>query len=218
MLSVGLSHFGINLGVLSITILVLAVVISLGAKDVISDAISGFVILIDQPFRIHDGIKIEDYGTWGDVVEIGTRTTRIITRDNREVIIPNTRILNSRIINYTFPNPEVRMQVDLHIAYDSDLEKVERVIVEAVRQVDTVLPERDVEVLFVDFGDTARKMRVRWWIADYHQPWPKVDKVCRAIDSALDQAGIEIPITTYDLNIRRELGNTTPEEKNQVEQ
>jgi small-conductance mechanosensitive channel len=88
------------------------------------------------------------------------------------------------------------------------------VIVEAVRKVDTVLPEKNVEVLFVDFGDTARKMRVRWWIADYHQPWPKVDKVCRAIDTALDQAGIKIPITTYDLNIRKEQSPNTPLENN----
>jgi small-conductance mechanosensitive channel len=204
MLSIGLAHFGINLGALTIAILVLAVILSLGAQDVIKDAISGFVILIDQPFRINDGIKIEDYGTWGDVVKIGTRTTRILTRDNREVIIPNTRILNSRIINYTYPNPEVRMQVDLHIAYGSNLEEVERVIVDALRQVDTVLQEKDVEVLWIDFGDTARKIRVRWWVEDYHQPWPKVDKVCRAIDFALDQAGIEIPITVYDLNVHME--------------
>jgi small-conductance mechanosensitive channel len=204
LLSIGLAHFGINLGALTITILVLAVVLSLGAQDVIKDAISGFVILIDQPFRVHDGIKIEDYGTWGDVVEIGTRTTRILTRDNREVIVPNTRILNSRIINYTRPDPAVRMDVDLHIAYESDLEKAGQVIVEALRKVDIVLQERDVEVLLIDFGDTARKLRVRWWVADYHQPWLKVDKVCRAIDAALDQAGIEIPITVYDLNVHME--------------
>jgi small-conductance mechanosensitive channel len=204
LLSIGLAHFGINLGALTITILVLAVVLSLGAQDVIKDAISGFVILIDQPFRVHDGIKIEDYGTWGDVVEIGTRTTRILTRDNREVIVPNTRILNSRIINYTYPDPAVRMDVDLHIAYESDLEKAGQVILEALRKVDIVLQERDVEVLLIDFGDTARKLRVRWWVADYHQPWFKVDKVCRAIDAALDQAGIEIPITVYDLNVHME--------------
>jgi small-conductance mechanosensitive channel len=204
LLSIGLAHFGINLGALTIAILVLAVVLSLGAQDVIKDAISGFVILIDQPFRINDGIKIEDYGTWGDVVEIGTRTTRILTRDNRHVIIPNTRILNSRIINYTFPDPEVRMQVDLHIAYGSDLEKAGQVIIDALRKVDTVLQEKDVEVLLIDFGDTARKLRVRGWVADYHQPWPKTDQVCRAIDDALDQAGIEIPITVYDLNVHME--------------
>jgi small-conductance mechanosensitive channel len=211
LLSIGLTHFGINIGTLTIGILVLVVILSLGAQDVIKDAISGFVILIDQPFRINDGIKIEDYGTWGDVVEIGTRTTRILTRDNRHVIIPNTRILNSRIINYTYPNPEVRMQVDVHIAYGSDLEKAGQVIFDALRKVDIVLKERDVEVLLIEFGDTARKLRVRWWVEDYHRPWPKIDQVCRAIDSALDRAGIEIPITVYDLNVHMEDGSPISE-------
>jgi small-conductance mechanosensitive channel len=203
MLSIGLSHFGINLGVLSITVLVMAVIISIGAKDAIADAISGFIILVDQPFRVNDGIQVEELYTWGDVIEIGTRTTRIRTRDNREVIIPNTKILNSKIVNYTYPSPEYRMQVDLRISYDSDLEMVKQVIGEAVRQVDIVLPDKKVEVLLIEFGDTARKIRVRWWVADYHQPYPKTNQVTTAINSALDQAGIEIPFTTYDLNVKQ---------------
>ena len=216
MLSIGLAHFGINIGLLTIFILVIGVIVSLGAKDIISDAISGFVILIDQPFRVQDGIQIEDFGTWGDVIEIGNRTTRMLTRDNREVIIPNTKILNSRIINYTYPSPEFRMLVDLHIAYDTDLTKAKSVIYDAVRKVDGVLPDKEVEVLLFEFGPTARKLRVRWWVADYHQPLVKVDQVCMAIDTALDQAGIEIPITTYDLNVQMQSGISNP--KNDSEQ
>jgi small-conductance mechanosensitive channel len=217
MLSIGLAHFGINLGVLSITILVMAVILSLGAKDAISDAISGFIILLDQPFRVHDGIQIKEFDTWGDVIQIGTRTTRVLTRDNREVIIPNTRMLNSVVVNYTYPDPEYRMQVDLNISYDTDLDQVSHVIEDALKEVDVVVQSKDVEILLIDFGDTARKIRVRWWVDDYHQPWIKKNKVSRAIDSALDQAGIEIPITTYDLNIRKEQSHIAPLENNNLE-
>ena len=209
MLSIGLSHFGINLGVLMISAFVLAVVASLGLKDTITDAISGFVILVDQPFRVNDGIQITEFNTWGDVMQIGTRTTRILTRDNREVIVPNARILNSQIINYTYPDPEFRMQVDLRIAYDSDMEKARQVISDALRQVDRVLPDKDVQVLFIGFSDTARKIRVRWWVADYHLQYPMLDEVCTAIDSALTQSGIKIPITTYDLNLKMRNGEST---------
>lgn len=207
MLSIALSHFGINLGVLMISILVLGVVASLGLKDTIADAISGFVILIDQPFRVSDGIQITEFDTWGDVLQIGTRTTRILTRDNREVIVPNGRLLNSQIVNYTYPDPEFRMQIDLRIAYDSDLEKARQVVFDALRQVDRVLPEKDVEVLFIGFSHTARHMRVRWWVANYHLQYPMMDEVCTAIDSALNQAGIKIPITTYDLNLKMRNGH-----------
>jgi small-conductance mechanosensitive channel len=110
------------------------------------------------------------------------------------------------------------MDVDLHIAYESDLEKAGQVIFEALRKVDIVLQERDVEVLLIDFGDTARKLRVRWWVADYHQPWIKVDKVATAIDAALDQAGIEIPITVYDLNVRMESSQSITEEQTKLDE
>ena len=213
MLSIGLSHFGINLGVLSITVLLAALIVSFGAKDAISDAISGFIILVDQPFRVHDGIQIRDADTWGDVQQIGTRTTRILTRDNREVIIPNTKMLNSQVTNYTYPDPEYRMQVDLHIAYGSDLEKARQVIIDTLKEVDGVLTDKGVEVLFIDFGDSARKMRARWWISDYHQDWDVRNKVCTAIDAALESSGIDIPITSYDLNVKME-GNRSAGQTN----
>ena len=202
LLSIGLSHFGINLGLLTIGILAVAVILSFGAKDTISETISGFIILLDQPFRVHDGIQIKEFDTWGDVIKIGSRTTRIRTRDNREVIIPNTTMLTSQLVNYTLPDPQYRMQVDLRIAYNSDLEKARQVIVNALRAVDRVLPEKPVEVLFIGFSDTARHLRVRWWVADYHLHYPMLDSVCTVIDSTLNQAGIEIPITTYDLNVK----------------
>ncbi len=86
--SIGLSHFGINITALSASLIFAAVIISLGAKDIIADAISGFIILLDQPFRAGDTIQIEELNKTGTVEEIGTRTTRVRTGDNRLVIVP----------------------------------------------------------------------------------------------------------------------------------
>jgi small-conductance mechanosensitive channel len=202
MLSIGLAHFGIDLGVLTIGILTLAIILSLGARNTISETISGFVILVDQPFRVHDGVQLKEFDTWGDVLEIGSRTTRILTRDNREVIVPNTTMLKSQLVNYTLPDPTFRMEVDLRIAYHADLEKARQVITDALGKVDGVLPEKPVEVLFIGFSDTARHLRVRWWVANYHLQYPMLDRVCTDIDYALNRTGIEIPITTYDLNVK----------------
>ena len=139
-------------------------------------------------------------------MEIGTRATRILTRDYREVIIPNSKILNSQVVNYTYPDPAFRMEVDLRIAYDSDLEKARQVVVETLRNTDRVLAEKKIEFMYIGFKDTARHIRVRWWVADYHLQWPMLDTVCTTIDLALNQAGIEIPIATYDLNVNMEDG------------
>ena len=199
--SIGMSHFGVNINVLSAVLIVFALIISFGAQDMISDMISGFVILIDQPYRVGDAILIKELDTWGDVLEIGNRTTRIKTGDNREVIVPNSQIAQSQVVNYSYPDPRYRVQTDLGVAYGSDADKVQQVIVETVRGVDGVLPDKNVDVNYLEFGDTARKVRVRWWIADYHDENNALDKVNIALENALDKAGIDLPFNTYDLNV-----------------
>ena len=159
--SIGLSHFGINITAFSAALIFVALVISLGAKDIISDVISGFIILVDQPFRVGDAILIKEPGTWGEVLEISTRTTRIRTGDNREVIVPNSQISESQVINYTYPDPKYRVQTDIGVAYGSDFDQVRRVIKDAVRGVEGVLPDKPVDVFFLKFGDSTRQMRVR---------------------------------------------------------
>jgi small-conductance mechanosensitive channel len=110
-------------------------------------------------------------------LEISTRTTRIRTGDNREVIVPNSQIGTSQVINYTYPDPRYRVQTDIGVAYGSDYDQVRRVIKDAVRGVEGVLPDKPVDVFFRQFGDSARMMRVRWWIDSYDDENPMLDQV-----------------------------------------
>ena len=73
--------------------------------------------MVDQPFRVGDRIEIQKLGTWGDVVDIGLRSTRIRTSDNRLVIIPNNVISTDQIVNYSFPDPRYRIQLELAVGY-----------------------------------------------------------------------------------------------------
>ena len=206
-ISIVLSHFGINVTVLSAVLVVVALVISLGAKDVISDAINGFVILLDQPFRAGDAIEIEELNKWGTVVDIGSRRTRIRTRDNQNVIVPNSKIGASQIVNYTFPDPQYRVRSTIPVAYGSDFEQVQRVVEEAVRGVEGVLPDKPVEALFLEYGHSARLVRVQWWIDDMLQEWYIMDRVNKALEIAFEQAGIEMPVTTRDFIVKVDTGS-----------
>jgi MscS family membrane protein len=191
-----LSHFGINITALSAVVIVVALVLSLGAKDIISDAISGFIILIDQPFRAGDTIQIEELNKTGTVEAIGTRTTRVRTGDNRLVIVPNSTIGASQVINYSFPDTSYRVQIEIGVAYGSDFDQVRSLIQDAVRGIDGVLPDKPVEALIRGFGDSSRTMRVRWWIDDVNHEAPIVDRVCEALERALDGAAIDMPFVT----------------------
>ncbi|MFC2026317.1 mechanosensitive ion channel family protein, partial [Chloroflexota bacterium] len=199
--SFGLSHFGININVLSAGLIVFGLIISFGAQDIITDMISGFIVLVDQPYRVGDAILVKELDTWGEVLDIGARTTRIQTGDNREVLVPNSQILQSKVVNYDYPDPSYRVQTDIGVAYGTDADKVRQVIIAAVRGVDGVLPDKNVDARYLEFGDSARKVRVRWWVGDFHQEQTILDKVNIALETALDKAGIDLPFNTYDLNL-----------------
>jgi small-conductance mechanosensitive channel len=201
--SIGLSHFGIGISAVAAVILVVGIAFTFGAQNVISDAISGFIILVDQPFRIGDDILLKEPDTYGTVLQIGARTTRILTSDNREVIIPNSKISESQIVNYTYPDSTYRVQTDLRIAYHSDLDKVREVITDAMSELDGVMPSKPVNVLYHEYGDSARHVRVRWWIDNYGNETSMIDKANAVIETSLRKAGIQIPYETYDLNVKQ---------------
>ena len=195
-----LSHFGVNVSAMVTTLGIASLAIALAAQTSLSDTINGFLIMLDRPFRIGDRIEVLDINTWGDVVDIGLRSTRIRTRDNRMVIIPNSVIGQSLIVNHSYPDIQYRIQVHVGVAYGTDIEFARRTIIEAVRKVEGVVQERPVEALFLEFGDSALIFRVRWWIQSYEDTRRMFDRVNTAVYKALQEAGIEIPFPQRDVH------------------
>jgi len=191
-----LDRFGINVSALVTALGIGGLAISLAAQDTLSNMISGIMLLMDQPFQIGDRIEIQGLtaalSTWGDVVDIGLRSTRIRTRDNRMVIVPNTNISKNQVINYTFPDPRYRVQIDIGVIYGSDLRVVREVITQAIRSVEGVLADKPVDVLFMEVNEMKMSLRVRWWIESYTDPRREFDKVNEAIYLALKEAKIEM--------------------------
>ena len=201
-----LAHFDINVTAFAASLGIAGLALSLAVQDTLADAISGFIILIDQPFRVGDRIEISGLGTWGDVVAIGSRTTRIRTRDNRMVIVPNSTIGKSQVINYTYPDPQYRVEMDIGIGYGMDIEKTRQIIVDTVRRIEGVLPDKPVEALYNEMGDSAMLFRVRWWIESYADTRLMFDRVNTALQNALDQAGIDMPYPTQSLILQVDPG------------
>jgi len=214
-LTVLLSHFGINVTSLIAALGIGGLAFSLAAQDTLADAISGFIILADRPYRVGDRIEIQGEGTWGDVVEIGLRTTRIRTRDNRMVIVPNSMIGRNQVVNYTYPDPRYRIETHVKVAYGADIDTVRRTIVGAVRGVEGVLPDKPVDALYIEMGDWAMVFRVRWWIESYVDTRRIYDRVHAALQEALDEAGIEMPYPTQSFLLHRD-GSETPEQKSNL--
>ena len=181
-----------EVGALLATLGVGSLAIALAAKSTLEDFFSGFLIMFDRPFLIGDRIEIMELDTWGDVVDIGLRSTRVRTRDNRSVVIPNSIIGRSLLVNYSRPDTQYRIQIELGLAYGTDVELAREAIIKAVRTVEGVLPHRKVEALFLRFGETALIFRVRWWLDSYSDTRRMFDKVNSAIYAALNEKEITI--------------------------
>lgn len=201
-----LGRFEIDVSALVTTLGIGSLAIALAAQATLSDTISGFVIMVDRPFRIGDRIELLDLDTWGDVVDIGLRSTHILTRDNRMVVIPNAIIGKSLVVNHSYPDTHYRVQTELGVAYGTDIEKARQVMIEAVRAQDWVMQDERIEALFLTFGDSALIFRVRCWIEHYVETRRIIDKLNTCLFDALAKEGIEIPFPQQVVQIK----NTQP--------
>ncbi len=188
-----LGHFQVDVTAFVATLGIGSLAIALAGQEVLSNMISGFIIIIDRPFRIGDRIELEELQTWGDVQDIGLHSTRIITRDNRMISVPNALIGKNRVINHSIPSTVYRVQTHVGVAYGIDIDEVRKVLVEAVKAQDWVMTDKPVEALFLEFQDSGLLFRVRCWIEDYVETRRVIDKLNTAIYKALNEADIEIP-------------------------
>jgi small-conductance mechanosensitive channel len=174
---------------------------SIAAQATLADVIDGVLILVDKPFRVRHRIQLQDLQTWGDVISMGVRTTRIRTLDNRLVIVPNSRIGRGQIVNYSYPDDRYRLEVNFGVAYGTDIEAVRQLSVMAVRQVDLILPDRPIEALVDALDDSAVRFRVRCWIDSYADFRRARDRVQTQLYKALQAKGIESPINTTSVRM-----------------
>jgi MscS family membrane protein len=194
-----LSHFGVDVSALVTTLGITSLAIALAAQAALADTISGFAIIADRPFRIGDRIEILELKTWGDVIDIGLRSTRIRTRDNRLVVVPNSVIGKSLVVNHSVPSTVYRVETHIGVAYGTDVDYARQVMIDTVRAQDWVMKEERIEALFIEYGASALIFRVRCWIENYVETRRIMDKLNTCLYKALNEAGIEFPFPTQTL-------------------
>jgi small-conductance mechanosensitive channel len=198
-LLIAAGYFGIDVLAISAALGLTGFALALAAKDTITNVISGFVLMVSQPFKVGDRIDVPDLGSWGEVSEIGIRSTTVIMRDNRMVIVPNSSVVDNMVVNYSRPDSTYRLESDIGIGAAVDIPEVQEMIRATVRNLDGVLPEKPVDVWFTEFADSSNTLRVRWWVASYAEKRRSTDRVNAAIQELATREKIDIPNPTYTL-------------------
>lgn len=193
--------FAIDLTSLAVILGFLSVGIGFGLQYIAADLVSGFILLFERPVRVGDRVKL-DVDVEGRVENISLRSTLIITNENMAVIVPNSKLVQERFINYSYGNQTIRLNVPVGVAYGSDLEKVSNALLEAGRAVEEVLSDPPPKAHFRGFGDSSLDFELRAWINEPHKHPQIRSKINFQIDKMLRKQGIEIPFPQRDLHLR----------------
>jgi MscS family membrane protein len=181
---------------------IISIAVGFAAKDTLANLFAGVFILADAPYKIGDFIELE--GQRGQVMKIGLRSTRILTRDDIEITIPNSTIANSKIINESGgPSVKHRVRMPIGVAYGSDIDRVRAVLEDVAHTNEYLTPTPEPRVRFRSFGDSSLNFEVMGWIEDPAQRGIATDSLNTAIYKALGKAGIEIPFPKRDVYIRK---------------
>jgi len=182
---------------------ILGIAIGFAAKDTLSNLIAGILLIVDRPFEIGDRIEVwtapSGSATWGDVIDIGLRATKIKTTDNIVIIIPNNEIMKRDIINYTIISAMIRVRINIGISYDADLARAKQIILDIADQIDWIARDPKPKVVVRVFGESSVDLQLRVWIQDARQRMNTISEVTDRVKEAFDRHHIEIPYPKRDI-------------------
>jgi len=203
--------FNLDLTSIAVIFTALSVGIGFGLQYIAADIASGFILLFERPVRVGDRITIgEDEG---DVQSINLRTTIVTTNDRISIIVPNSRLVSQRLINWSYGDPRARIAIHVGVATDSDVELVTQTLLKAAEDVANVLKDPLPKVQFLKFGDWSLDFRLLVWTNR-----PRLHAQIRSdinfrIEKLFREAGIEIPFPQTELRLREGALHVDPSDK-----
>ena len=198
--AIALSTIGLDLSSFAILGGAIGVGIGFGLQKVVSNLVSGLILLIDRSIKPGDVIEIE--GTYGWINSLRARYASVITRDGKEHLIPNEDLITNRVINWSFSDRNVRVRAPIGISYSSDPRKAINLCLEAAKSSSRTLEDPEPRCLVTSFGDNSINLELRFWIDDPSNGVGNIrSEVLLSIWDRFKENEIEIPFPQRDIRI-----------------
>ncbi len=194
------NYFGLSVTAVFASAGIAGLAIAMAARETLANFFGGISILLDKPFTTGDYI-ILDSGERGEVVDIGLRSTRMLTRDEILICIPNSVITNVKIVNESAPAPRFRVRIKIGVAYGSDIEQVENILMELANRNELAAKNPAPRVRFRAFGDSSLDFELLCWARRPEEKGRLIHSLNIEIYNGLNDAGIEIPFPQRDVHL-----------------
>ena len=192
---------GIDLTTFNVLAGAVGIGIGFGLQNVVSNFIAGLIIMFERPIKVGDRIVVDNVD--GDVIEIGARSTTVLTNDNITIIVPNSRFITESVVNWQYEDKKVRFKIPVAVAYGSDASKVRDLLLQVASADPEVLELPEPTVRLLEFGDNGLQFELRAWSStSVHRRGRLLSSLNFAIYETFNAAGIEFPFPQRDLHIR----------------
>jgi small-conductance mechanosensitive channel len=193
--------FDLDLTSVAVVFTALSVGIGFGLQYIAADIASGFILLFERPIRVGDRITIGD--DEGDVQSIMLRTTIIYTNDRIAIIVPNSRLVTQRVINWSYGDPRARIAIPIGVGTSSDVDLVTKTLLRAAEEVENVLTDPEPKVQFLKFGDYCLDFRLLVWTRQPNRHAQIKSDINYRIERLFREGGIEIPFPKQEFVLRQ---------------
>jgi len=198
---VTMSSLGIDLTALAVVGGAVGVGVGFGLQKVVSNFISGIIILLDKSVKPGDIIEIED--VYGEIKSIGLRYISVLTLDGKEYIIPNEDLITKKVINWSYSNNLVRTKVSIGVSYNSNVDKALELLEQSVKNIDRILQKPSPKIFLKEFGDSSVNLEIKFWIKDPENGITNLkSEVNKNIWRLFKENGIEIPFPQQDIHFK----------------
>ncbi|MFN3989854.1 MAG: mechanosensitive ion channel family protein [Erythrobacter sp.] len=203
---IGIDLLGVDLTALAVFSGAFGLAVGFGLQKTFGNLIAGIILLMDRSIKPGDVIAIADQTgkqTFGQIRQIGIRAVSITTRDEREYLIPNENLMINQVENWSYSSRNVRFQIEVGVSYNSDMDLVEKLLIEAAKSAPRVLKTPPPTVWMANFGDSSVDFVIHCWISDPEDGIGNVrSQVLKKLWALFKEYEIEIPFPQHDLNLR----------------
>ncbi len=191
---------GIDLTALNVLAGAVGIGVGFGLQNIVNNFVSGIIILFERPIKVGDRIVVGHVE--GDVVHIGGRSTTVVTNDNITIIVPNSKFITEDVVNWSHNDRKVRFKIPVSVAYGSDVQMVERLLMAVAAENPDVLKAPGPGVRLMEFGDNGLNFELRVWSTTLiHRRGLLTSTLNYAIYKTFTENGIEIPFPRRDVRI-----------------